>query len=111
VGALQNQLTGLRHTGSGEVDFASEYVHWSMRPVENGSGDELLVEVIATTFIYVRRKRDFPWPQDVASWLSRDRDPAGGCIRVAFLTSMIAEPWLEDFQRQLIQLNERLSLL
>lgn len=106
---LQNQLTRLLHTGNGDVHFGSEYVHWSMAPVEKGSGDELLVEVVATTFIYVKRRRDFPWPQDVLKWLDRNDNPAGACLRLSFLTSRIAEPWLEDFRQQVIQLNDRLS--
>lgn len=107
--AVLQQLATLRLLGRGEVHFGSEYVRWTMKPVEKGSRDELLVDVIATTFIYVKRKRDFPWPQDVSEWLDRHNDAAGACVRFAFLTSRIAEPWLEEFYQQVVALNDCLS--
>lgn len=105
---VRRGLSTLRRTGTGCVRFeGAEYGGWTIQPLENGSGDELVVELTATTFIYEQPN----WPENLSRSLKRDcYDLSGACVQYAFVTSRIAESWLEDFIRQMDELNDLLGL-
>lgn len=105
---VRRGLSTLRRTGTGIVRFeGAEYFAWSIQPLENGSGDELVVELTATTFIYERPN----WPENLSQSLKRKRhNLSGACVQYAFVTSRIAESWLEVFIGQLDELNDMLGL-
>lgn len=105
---VRQELSTLRRAGTGCVRFdGAEYFGWSIEPLENGSGDELVFEMAATTFIYEQPN----WPENLSLSLKRNCDHlSGACVQYTFVTSRIAESWLEDFIRQMDELNDLLGL-